>query len=99
MTPPPCTMPIPRRKSSTLVPLDHSPAVLKNDCPANALPPERGTRFITGPPVSDSPSPPETITDVSAALFVSYVSVPTPPPPDAAPTVIPLICTLPSLLG
>ena len=27
------------------------------------------------------------------------MSVPTPPPPDAAPTVMPLTCTLPSLLG
>ena len=62
---------MPRRKSSRLLPLDHSPAVLKNDCPEKLLPPERGTKFITGPPVSDSPSPPATVTDVSSALFVS----------------------------
>ena len=57
--------------SVRLLPLDHSPAVLKNAVPEKVLPPERGMMFITGPPMSLSPRPPPTVTATSSALTVS----------------------------
>ena len=49
--------------------LDRVP--LKNAEPLKLLPPERGTMLATGPPVSDSPSPPPTSTCISCALPTS----------------------------
>ena len=54
-----------------LLPRDQSPALLKNAEPRNWLPPERGTRFIIGPPMSDSPRPPATDTETSSTLIES----------------------------
>ena len=36
--------------------------------PANVLPPDRGTMFITGPPMSLSPRPPPTVTPTSSRV-------------------------------
>ena len=57
--------------SVRLLPLDHSPALLKNAVPANMLPPERGTMFMIGPPMSLSPRPPPTVMAISSAFTVS----------------------------
>ena len=54
-----------------LLPLDHSPAVLRNPLPDRLLPPDFGTMFISGPPMSLSPRPPPTVTATSSALTVS----------------------------
>ena len=70
-----------------------------NAWPRNVLPPERGTRFITGPPMSDSPRPPATVTETSSTLTESRMYVDTPPPLNGAATVMPLIVMRPSLIG
>src|SRR4030095_9665252 len=93
------TMPTARRPSSTLLPLDHSPALLKNPCPVNTLPPDFGTRFIVGPPMSDSPSPPDTTTATSSTLTESRMYDDTPPPLNAAATVMPFTAIRPSLVA
>ena len=54
-----------------LSPRDQSPALLMNAVPRNWLPPDRGTRFITGPPMSVSPRPPATATETSSTLIES----------------------------
>src|SRR4029450_9531027 len=86
LIPGPRVMPLLRRSSSMLSPRDQSPAVLKNAWPENLLPPDLGTRFIVGPPVSFSPSAPETSITASSRLFVSEVSDETAPPVNAAAT-------------
>ena len=91
------TMPTARRLSSRLLPLDHSPALLTNAWPRNVLPPERGTRFIVGPPMSDSPSPPDTTTATSSTFTESRMYDDTPPPLNAAATVMPFTAMRPSL--
>src|SRR5260370_39332974 len=96
--PGPFVMPTLRSASSMLSPRDQSPAVLKNACPENLLPPDLGTRFMVGPPVSFSPRPPDTSIATSSTLFVSYVRDDTPPPLNAAATVMPLIDMRPSLV-
>ena len=63
--------PTARSSSVRLLPRDQSPALLKNAWPRNSFPPERGTRFITGPPMSDSPRPPATATATSSTLTES----------------------------
>src|SRR5216684_8585401 len=75
--------------SVRLLPRDQSPARLRNALPEKLLPPERGSRFITGPPMSLSPRPPPTTTPTSSALGVSYTYDET-PPLRAAATVKPL---------
>src|SRR5215203_3705597 len=82
-----------------LSPRDQSPALLTNACPRNELPPYRGTRFIIGPPMSDSPSPPATVTEISSVLIESRIYVDTPPPLNGAAMVMPLIAMRPSLIG
>jgi hypothetical protein len=63
--------PTARSSSVRLLPRDQSPALLMKPCPRNAFPPDRGTRFIIGPPMSDSPSPPATETTTSSTLIES----------------------------
>ena len=55
--------------------------------------------LMLGPPVSASPSPPEINTCISSAFAVSYVTSDTPPPPNGAATVRPLVMTRPSPLA
>src|SRR5215475_14016673 len=78
-----------------LLPLDQPPDPLMKPVPANVLPPDFGTRFITGPPMSLSPSPPPTTIATSSALGVSYTYDDT-PPLRAAATVKPLTVMRPS---
>src|SRR5690349_16482441 len=59
--------------------LDHSPAVLRNALPEMLLPPDFGTMFMIGPPMSLSPSPPPTVMATSSALTVSYTTDAKPP--------------------
>src|SRR5437764_14812635 len=61
------------------------PDPLMKPVPANRLPPDFGTMFITGPPLSLSPSPPPTVMATSYELRVSY-SYDQTPPLRAAPT-------------
>src|SRR5216110_3351246 len=82
-------------EESRLLPRDQSPASLKKAVPENVLPPDFGTRFITGPPMSLSPSPPPTTIAISSALGVSYTYDDT-PPLRAAATVKPLMVMRPS---
>jgi hypothetical protein len=56
-----------------LLPRDQSPALLMNACPRKLFPPERGTRFMIGPPISDSPRPPATATEISSTLTESRI--------------------------
>src|SRR5580765_2479522 len=91
--------PTARRASFRLLPLDQLPALLKKPWPLKLLPPERGTRFITGPPISDSPIPPETATETSSTLTESRTYVDTPPPLNGAATAMPLTAMRPSLVG
>src|SRR5215831_3779972 len=81
-----------------LLPLDQLPAQFQNIVPAKRLPPDFGTRFIVGPPMSVSPIPPATLTVTSSTLFESYANEETPPPLNAAATVMPLIAMRPSLV-
>src|SRR3954463_11155421 len=74
---------------------DHDPASLTKALPANLLPPDLGTRFITGPPTSLSPRPPPTRTFTSSEFAVSYTYEDT-PPLRAAATVMPLTVMRPS---
>src|SRR5258708_33061460 len=78
-----------------LLPRDQLPASLKNAMPLNELPPDFGTRFITGPPMSLSPSPPPTVIATSCAFDVSYTYDDT-PPLRAAATVMPFTVMRPS---
>src|SRR3981189_1184243 len=71
------------------------PDPLRKPVPANRLPPDFGTRFITGPPLSLSPSPPPTVIATSCTLGVSYTYDET-PPLRAAATVMPPIVMRPS---
>ena len=87
--------PIARRSSVRFVPRDQPPASLKNAVPAKVLPPDFGTRFITGPPMSLSPSPPPTVMATSCELGVSYTYDDT-PPLLAAAMVMPLTVIRPS---
>ena len=91
--------PTARSSSFRLSPFDHSPALLKNAWPRKLLPPVLGTRFITGPPMSDSPMPPETATETSSTFTESRTYVDTPPPLNGAATVMPLTVMRPSLVG
>ena len=77
---------------------DQSPALLMNAWPENRLPPPFGTRFITGPPMSLSPMPPATTTDTSSTFTVSRMYDDTPPPLNAAATVMPLTAMRPSFV-
>src|SRR5919204_5742402 len=95
MMPGVCVRPIARRSSVRLLPRDHWPASLKNPVPANLLPPDFGTRFITGPPMSLSPSAPPTVIAISCELGVSYTYDDT-PPLLAAAIVMPLTVMRPS---
>src|SRR6266850_7913745 len=95
MMPGVCVRPIARRSSVKLSPRDQLPAWFKNAIPANELPPDFGTRFITGPPVSLSPSPPPTVMATSWELGVSYTYDDT-PPLLAAAMVMPLTVMRPS---
>ena len=54
-----------------LLPLDQLPDPLTKPVPANLLPPDFGTMFITGPPISLSPRPPPTVMATSCELTVS----------------------------
>jgi hypothetical protein len=54
-----------------LLPLDQSPALLRNALPENTLAPDLGMMFITGPPMSLSPSPPPTVMAISSVFTVS----------------------------
>src|SRR5262245_63630561 len=87
--------PIARSWSSRLLPFDHLPASLKNTWPAKLLPPDFGTRFITGPPMSLSPRPPPTVMATSCEFGVSYTYDDT-PPLLAAATVMPFTVMRPS---
>ena len=95
MMPGVCVRPIARRSPVRLVPRDQLPASLKNAVPAKVLPPDFGTRFITGPPMSLSPSPPPTVMATSCELGVSYTYDDT-PPLLAAAMVMPLTVIRPS---
>src|SRR5678816_959459 len=86
------------RAALRLLPRDQSPAVLRNAVPRNVLPPERGTMFMIGPPVSVSPRPPPTRTATSSTPTESYTYDDT-PPLRAAPTVMPFTDMRPSLLA
>src|SRR5687767_906290 len=88
-----------RSSAVRLSPRDQSPALLTNACPRYELPPVRGIRFIIGPPMSDSPRPPATVTEISSVLFESRMYVDTPPPLNGAAIVMPLIAMRPSLIG
>ena len=90
-----CVRPIVRRSSVRLSPRDQLPALLKNAIPEKALPPDFGTRFITGPPISLSPSPAPTVIATSSAFGVSYTYDDT-PPLRAAAMVMPLTVIRPS---
>src|SRR5262249_3794851 len=90
-----CVRPISRRPCVRLSPRDQLPALLKNAMPANVLPPDFGTRFMTGPPISLSPSPPPTVMATSSEFGVSYTYDDT-PPLRAAAIVIPLTVIRPS---
>src|SRR5437667_2617483 len=90
-----CVRPMLRRSSVRLSPRDQLPASLKNAIPANELPPDFGTRFITGPPVSLSPRPPLTVMATSSEFGVSYTYDDT-PPLLAAAMVMPLTVIRPS---
>src|SRR6478672_6854193 len=81
--------------SVRLLLLDHRPAWLKKAVPEYRLPPDLGTRFITGPPTSLSPRPPPTRTLTSSEFAVSYTYDDT-PPLRAAATVMPLTVMRPS---
>src|SRR4051794_22181253 len=95
MMPGVCVKPIARRPSVRLLPRDQLPASLKNTAPPNVLPPDFGTRFITGPPMSLSPSPPPTMIATSCEFGVSYTYDDT-PPLLAAAMVMPLTVMRPS---
>src|SRR5262252_1794579 len=95
MMPGVCVRPIARRSSVRLLPRDQLPAPLTNAVPAKRLPPDFGTRFITGPPMSLSPSPAPTVIATSSELAVSYTYDDT-PPLLAAAIVMPLTVIRPS---
>src|SRR5689334_414556 len=87
--------PIARRSSVRLSPRDQLPALLKNAMPPNELPPDFGTRFMTGPPISLSPRPAPTVMATSSEFGVSYTYDDT-PPLRAAAIVMPLTVMRPS---
>src|SRR5207249_9441755 len=95
MMPGVCVRPMARRSSVRLWPRDQLPASLKYAVPLKVLPPDFGTRFMTGPPMSLSPSPPPTVTAISSELGVSYTYDDT-PPLLAAAIVMPLTVMRPS---
>ena len=71
---------------------------LKNAEPLKVLPPERGMMLATGPPVSDSPRPPPTITCISCALPTSKANCVTLFWPNGPLTETPSTNTRPSVL-
>src|SRR4029453_19360067 len=85
-----------RNSSSTLSALDQLPAWFQNAVPRKVLLPDGATRLTLGPPVSDSPRPPESRICISCAFETSYVSVDTPPPLNAAAVLRPSTITRPS---
>ena len=62
------------------------------------LPPVLGTMFITRPAVSDSPSPPEVVNEISSELPTSTEKPGGWLPPGGLPTFSPSIVMRPSLL-
>ena len=71
---------------------------LRNAVPLKLLPPDFGMMLATGPPVSDSPSPPPTMTCISCALPTSKANCVTLFWPNGPLTDTPSTNTRPSVL-
>ncbi len=91
-------MPRARRSSVTLSDWRLDCVPLKKAEPLKVLPPERGMILATGPPVSDSPRPPPTITCISCALPTSKANCVTLFCPNGPLTETPSTNTRPSVL-
>jgi len=72
---------------------------LAKNVPEKRFPPWRGTRFIDGPPTSDSPSCPAVVKTISCALPTSATVYDTPVPFSDAPSDMPSTVSRPSLAG